>query len=900
MSPADLLTDVLSDLRFRWRALFRRAEVEREMDEELRFHLEREAAKLERRGLDAAEARRQARLEFGGVDRVKEEARDARGVRVLETMLRDLRYAIRGLRARPGFTLAVVATLALGIGANAAMFGIVDRLMFRSLPYLRDPASVNRVYLSYSFRGDRIRNAVLEFRRYCDLAASPSIARSAAYSSSDLVIGTGQDAREMHVDIVSGSFFDFFDVHPVIGRFFDATADSARAAPAVVVLGNALWKSRFGGRRDVLGQQLQVGAVNATIIGVAPEGFAGSDETQPAHAFLPITAYAESELQGYADNYSWGWLTMIVRRKPGVTVDMASADLTRSYALSWEKEGALVHDRTPLALAKPEAKAGSLQLLRAPEIDRKSSLILWISGVAAIVLLIACANVANLLLSRAVGRRREVAVRLALGATRRRLIFQFLIESLLLALVAALAGAVVGEVGQTVLRKLFLSKGTTMGVLDDPRTILFACVAAVLAGLLTGTAPALQSGRDDLVTALKSGVREGTRQRSRTRSALLLAQGALSVFLLVGAGLFVRSLQHVASIRLGYDVEPLLYVQTGMRGMRLDTAQDLALQARLAAEARTMPGVEAVTQVLTVPLRQMRTYGFSVPGIDSASHLGQFLAQMGTVDYFRTMGTRIIRGRGFDSTDIRGSPRSMVVSAGMAEKLWPGQNALGKCVKVGGDTMPCWTVVGVAENVKASDIVGDDALQYYLSIEQQRPANTGLFVRTHGDATAHAEEIRKRLQALMPGPSYVTVMPMRNIVDGARDSWRMGAIMFLLFGLLALVLAAIGLYSVIAYNVAQRTQELGLRIALGAHARDVLRMVVGEGLRFGLAGIGIGVAIALAVGHWVQPLLYRESAHDPLVFVVVGVVLAVVAVAASAIPASRAIRVDPSIALRAE
>ena len=900
MSPADMLTDVVSDLRFRWRAIFRRAEVERELDEELRFHLEHEAAKLERRGLDASEAQRQARLQFGGLDRTKEESRDARGVRALESILRDLRYAIRGLRGRPGFALAVIATLALGIGANAAMFGIVDRLMFRSLPYLRDPASVNRVYLSYSFRGDRIKNAVLEYRRFCDLAASSSVARSAAYSSSDLVIGTGEEAKMMHVNVVSGSFFDFFDVRPVIGRFFDATADSAHAAPPVVVLGNALWKSRFGSRHDILGQQLQVGAVNATIIGVAPEGFAGSDETQPANAFLPITAYAEAELPGYADNYSWGWLTMIVRRKPGVSVNMASADLTRSYALSWEKESALVHDHTPLTLAKPEAKVGALQLLRGPDIDRKSSLIIWISGVAAIVLLIACANVANLLLSRALGRKREIAVRLALGATRRRLISQFLVESLTLALVAALAGAVVGEAGQTVLRKLFLSKGTTVGVLDDPRTILFACFAALLAGLLTGLAPALQSGRDDLVTALKSGVREGTRQRSRTRSALLLAQGALSVFLLVGAGLFVRSLQHVASIRLGYDVDPLLYVQTDMRGMHLDKQQDIALQTRLAAAARTMPGVERVSRVLTVPLRQMRTYGFSVPGIDSASHLGQFLTQMGTVDYFRTMGTRIIRGRGFDSTDIQGSPKSIVVSAGMAEKLWPSQNALGKCVKVGGDTMPCWTVVGVAENVKASDIVGDDALQYYLSIEQQQPANTGLFVRTQGNAVLHAEEVRRHLQALMPGSSYVTVMTMRNIVDGARESWQMGATMFLLFGLLALVLAAIGLYSVIAYNVAQRTQELGLRIALGAHGRDVLRMVLAEGLRFALAGIVIGAAIAFGVGRWVQPLLYKESAHDPVVFLAVAAVLAIVAIAASAIPASRAIRVDPSIALRAE
>ncbi len=900
MSAAGMLTDLASDLRFRWRALFRRAEVERELDDELRFHLEREAAKLERLGLSAAEAARRARLEFGGVDRVKEETRDARGVRVLETILRDLRYAIRGLRARPGVALAVIATLALGIGANAAMFGIVDRLVFRAPPLMRDPAHVNRVYLQYSFRGMEITNGSIEYRRYLDLSASTTLSQSAAYAQADLAIGTGQDAHEMPVDVVSASFFDFFDAHPVIGRFFDRAADSAHSGGSVVVLGNALWKSRYGGRRDVLGQQLQVGSVNATIIGVAPAALAGNSGTRPASAFIPVTAYAESELPEYDKDYSWGWLTMIIRRKPGLTIEKASTDLTRLYALSWEKERALAPDRGPLSLAKPKAIVAPLQALRGPETDRSTSILLSICVVAAIVLLIACANVANLLLSRAVSRKREIAVRLALGASRRHLISQLLIESLTLAFLGALAGVLVAEGGQAVLRGLLLPGKSSIGVLDDPRTLLFACLAALLAGLLTGIVPAFQSGRDDLVTALKSGVREGTRQRSRTRSALLLAQGALSVFLLVGAGLFVRSLQNVASIRLGYDVDPLLYVSTDMRGVHLDKERDIALKARLEEEARTIPGVERATQVLTIPLRQMRTQGFSVPGIDSASHLGQFLMQMGTVDFFRTMGTRILRGRGFDSTDRRESPRSIVVSEGMAQKLWPRENALGKCVKVGGDTMPCATVIGVAENIKASDITSDDALQYYLSIEQQRPAGAALFVRTRGRAAQRAEQIRKRLQSLMPGPSYVTVMPMRNIVDGARDSWRMGAAMFLLFGLLALVLAAIGLYSVIAYNVAQRTHELGLRIALGAHAREVLRMVLGEGLRFGLAGIGIGAAIALAVGHWMQPLLYRESAHDPLVFLTVGAVLAIAAIAASAIPASRATRVDPSIALRTE
>jgi putative ABC transport system permease protein len=900
MSAADMLTDLVSDLRFRCRALFRRAEIERELDDELRFHLERETAKLERRGLDAAEAGRRARLEFGGVDRVKEEARDARGVRVLETMLRDLRYAIRGLRARPGFALAVIATLALGIGANAAMFGIVDRLMFRPLPYLRDPASVNRAYVSYSFRGERIIGSSLEYRRYLDLAASPTLAQSAAFRHLDLAIGTGENARAMHVDAVSASFFDFFDARPVIGRFFDSSEESTLADAPVVVLGYALWKTRFGGRGDVLGQQVQVGSLNATIIGVAPKGFAGSDEVQPANAFIPLTAYGKSQIPEFDQDYSWGWLAMMIRRRPGVTTQAVTADLTRMYALSWQKEHELESRPAPIALAKPSAIVAPLQELRGPDGGRNAPIILWIWGVAAVVLLIACANAANLLLSRAFGRKREIAVRLALGATRGRLIAQLLIESLTLAVLAALAGVIVGEAGQAVLRKTFLPRTGAIGVLDDSRTILFACLVALLAGLLTGIAPALQSGREDLVSALKSGVREGIRHRSRTRSALLLAQGALSVFLLVGAGLFVRSLHNVVGIKLGYDVDPLLYVATEMRGVHLEKKQDILLKSRLAEAARSITGVERVSQALTIPLWQMRTQSFSVPGIDSADHLGHFLTQMGTVDFFRTMGTRIVRGRGFDSTDRRGSPASIVVSEGMAKKLWPGAEALGKCVKVGGDTMPCATVVGIAENIKASDVIGDAGLQYYLSIEQQRPEGAALLVRTHGNAARLEEVVRKGLQPLMPGPSYVTVTPMRDIVDPARGSWQMGATMFLLFGCLALVLAAIGLYSVIAYNVAQRTHELGLRIALGAHARDVLRMVLGEGLRYGLAGIGIGAVIALGVGHWVQPLLYEESAHDPLVFLAVAAVLVIVAVAASAIPASRAIRVDPSIALRTE
>ncbi len=901
MSGGDLLAGFFSDLRYRFRAIFRRAEVERELDDELRDHLERESEKLVRRGLDAADATRRARLEFGGVDQVKEDVRDARGVRAFESVMRDLRYAVRGLRTHPGFTLAVIATLALGIGANTAMFGVIDRLMFRPPAYMHDPASVNRIDLAYTFRGKPYTNESIEYKRYLDLQqASQSIAGSAAIYSDGMAVGTGDAEREMHVAAVSASYFAFFDAHPLIGRFFDSTDDVVPAGAPVVVIGSTLWKTQYGSHVDVLGQQLQVGALNATIIGVAPDGFAGIEASEPVVAFVPITAYANSQFADYAQNYQWGWMNMIVRRKPGVTVAAANADLSRAYVQSWEAERAMSPHNAPVAVARPHALVSPIQSLRGPQGGRDAPIVVWIAGVAAIVLLIACANVANLLLARAFRRRREIAVRLALGVSRTQLIAQLLTESVLLALLAGVAGLVISEAGQGILRTLFLPKSASVGVIDDSRTILFACLIAVVAGLLTGIAPALQSGRSDLTTALKSGVREGGHQRSRTRSVLLLAQGALSVFLLVGAGLFVRSLQNVASIHLGFDVATLLYVSPHFRGQHLSKEDNHALRDRLQAQAEAIAGVERVAQLTTVPLWQSRSESFTVPGIDSVERLGHFNLQMGTVGYFRTIGTRILRGRGFDSTDRHGSPGVAVVSEGMAKAVWPGQNALGQCIKFGSDTMPCALVIGIAENIKANDVIDDNGLQYYRSLEQSEPENVSLFVRTRGDARPLAETVRKELQALMPGSSYITVTPMHDIVDPNLSSWRMGATMFMLFGVLALVLAAIGLYSVIAYNVAQRTQELGLRIALGAPARDVLRMILGEGLRFGLAGIVVGALIALAAGHWVQPLLYGVSAHDPLVFVAVAAVLAIVAIAASAIPARRAMRLDPSIALRTE
>ena len=482
---------------------------------------------------------------------------------------------------------------------------------------------------------------------------------------------------------------------------------------------------------------------------------------------------------------------------------------------------------------------------------------------------------------------------------RARLLSQLFTESLLLALLGGLAGLVVAEWGGAVLRAQFLAKSSDVSVLGDARTLLFGGAAALCAGLLTGLAPALTQ-HADVADDLKAGAREGTFQRSRVRIALLVLQGALSVVLLVGAGLFVRSLRHVRVIPLGYDVDPVLLVDLNLRGTRLDSARNVELRRELLETAQAIPGVEHASRQLTVPFWSTWNMDLHVAGIDSVHRLGEFDLNAVTPEYFSTLGTRLLRGRGIEAQDGEHAPRVMVVSQAMAKTLWPGRDPLGQCVRVGADTTPCSYVVGVAENIKSQQLGDDPGLFYYLSTAQWHPGQGGLFIRTRGEATRYVETIRRRLQQLMPGAAYVTVTPLRDILGEQTRSWQLGATMFLAFGALALALAAIGLYSVMAYNVAQRTQEMGVRASLGAQERDLIKLVITEGLRVGVVGIVIGVMVALAGGQWLGPLLFQESPHDPLVFGFVGVVLLGTTVLASFVPSRRAARVDPMVALRYE
>jgi putative ABC transport system permease protein len=818
----------------------------------------------------------------------------------------DIRYALRGLRAKPGFAAAVVVTLALGIGANAAMFGIVDRLLFRPPPMLKDPETAHRVYLYRVFRGTERPGGVSQYARYRDIATlTTSFSHEAGHTTRQLAVGVGDAAREMPIGVVSGGFFSFFDAPTVKGRYFTTAEDQPNDAASVAVLSFAMWQTRYGGIESILDSTIQIGPMKLSIIGVAPPGFAGLWPNQPPVAFIPMTTFAVSQnfrpgTSTWWETYSWGWMDMIVRRKPGVSITAANTDVSNAHVRSYEKQLIEQTRSQPITIAKPRGIIGSILPSRGPNASAVSKVATWVAGMSVIVLLIACANVANLLLARALRRRREIAMRLALGVTRGRLLSQLMTESLVLAVLGGAVGMVIAHWGGAALRAGLLPQSEAAAGFRDLRTVLYAALAALTVGLLTGLAPILQASRADLTNDLKAGTREGTYGRSKMRVGLLIVQGALSVILLVGAGLFVRSLGNVRNIRLGYDVEPVMMANMNMRGMQLDSSATIALRRRLLEVATTIPVVENASLQVGVPFWSSWSVGLHVEGIDTVSRLGSFMVNAVSPSYFDTFGTRLLRGRGIEAGDIDGGPKVIVVSDKMGKVLWPGKDPIGQCIRINADTMPCTQVVGVAEDIKAGSLKPDSNFYYYVPATQFSPQSGGLFIRVRGDSKRHLETVRKRLQQEMPGASYVKLTPFSEVMGQQTQSWRLGATMFVAFGVLALILAAVGLYSVIAYNVTQRQHELGVRMALGARGPDVIRLVITDGLRVVGVGVGLGLLVALWAGKFVSPLLFSVSPRDPSVFALVATTLIGVAIAASWIPARRASRVDPNVVLRSD
>ena len=874
-----------------------------ELAEELAVHREMAEREFLRQGMSPAAARDAARRLLGNETFAREESRGVWLWAWLEAFSQDARYALRGLRAHPVFTAGVALTLALGVGANAAMFGITDRLLFRAPAFLRDEARTHRVYETWKGESEQRTTRNMQFARYLDfLTWTHDFSVIAAFQTRQLAVGDGVATREVPVTAASASYFDFFDAPPALGRYYTAQEDRVPTGTPVVVLGYEYWQSQYGGRADVLGRTLHVSkTLIATIIGVTPEGFHGmADQGVPA-MYLPISAFAfDQRGASYPENYNWSWLEVIALRKPEVTRAQAEADFTAAFQRSWTAMTDIYPNWPSVQAARPRVILGPVQFNRGPLAGRDARVVTWVLGVALIVLLVSCANVANLLLSRAVSRRREMVLRLALGVSRGRLIRQLLTESFVLTALGGIAGVLVAQFGGRFLGALFLEPGVALDVVTDTRTLIVAALAMLAATLLTGVAPAVNALRSDLALALSSGARDTGGGRSSLRTLLLLFQATLSVVLLVGAGLFIRSLSNVRAMRLGYDVDPILIVSEQSRGVKMTNQQLVLFEQQLAHTAAAIPGVEGATPAPTIPFWSNEGRALFVQGIDSVDKLGNFILQAASPDYFRIMGTRVPRGRIFDAGDRATSPPVAIVSEGMAKLLWPGRDAIGQCFRIGRDTMPCTRVVGVAEDMKARAVSDSREYTYYVPLSQYPLPTYQLIVRVRGDAADFAEVVRRRLQAQMPGDSYVQTMPFRRVVDPNLRAWQFGATMFTAFGGLALLLAAVGMYSVIAYGVVQRRQEIGVRIALGARRADIIGMVVGNGLRVVIVGTIAGAGIARLAGRWVAELLFQESPNDPVVYGAVACALVVVALVATALPAMRAARLDPNAALRAE
>lgn len=903
----------------RFRRLFRLpVRVERvagDIDDELHFHIEMRAEELRRRGMSESDARAEALRQFGDVDDARRYCREMDNMRLSETkrgewwsdITRDVKQALRSLARRPGFTTTVIITLALGIGANVTMFGIVDRILLRPPAHVVEPSLVRRVYLNEMLEGAEQSDGQMSYPQYQELAARLKSARSvAAFYNVSLPLGEGDASRNGKITLSTSTFFPLLGVHPTLGRFFTAEEDLTPRGEAVAVLSHRLWERDYGASDSALGKRVVIAGRPFRVIGVAPSDFTDAG-TSPVDAWVPMSALAGDLLDGRFTKEPWyqakqiGWLRTFVRLpNDAARLAVEREGSTAFRAIMTERHGAARADS-----ARPRVVLEPINLERGSKRSATAGIALWLAGMSGVVLLIACANVANLLLARAISRRREIALRVALGAGRGRLVRQLLVEALLLATAGGVGALALAQWGGGVVRRILLPNVDWGQGVADPRLLITVAAVVMLTAILTGLVPALQASTPELVGSLKSGAREGGGQRGATRRALVAAQAALSVVLLVAAGLFLRSLQRVQSLDLGYDADQVLSVNVDLVGSGIAGEQMKALYDRLLERVSTVPGVRSAALSIASPFSTTIDGQVALPGRDSlgipASKQPLFNAV--TPDYFTTLGTRIVRGRGIEPQDKFGARPVVVVNELMARTLWPNVDPIGQCVILAEQKeKPCVEVVGIARGVVWNDFREEPHMQLYVSMAQKTYDFTmrELFVRANGDPAALQKSLRAAVRDVEPLVRNVEVRPLARNQDESLRPWRLGATLFTVFGALALVLATLGLYAVIAYGVTQRVREMGVRVALGAAGGDIVRLILGEGVRVAAVGVTIGMAAAIAASHWLGDYLFGISPRDPLTFGAVALVLLLVSVVASLVPALRATRVAPGEALRAE
>jgi predicted permease len=900
-------------MRRLFRLVGRDAPVEGEIDAELEFHLETESERLVAAGLSPEAARIAARRRFGDMRRTRAElARIDRGRRMktkrvswLEDLSQDFRYAVRGFTRQPWFAAVIVVTLGLGIGANATMFGLVDRLMLQSPAHVADADRIARFQLTEHNEdfSQTWSNESLSWLTYTDQRdhAGYFSEIAAAFTQREMPLGRGEGAGRIPVTLATPSFFRLLGVRPEVGRFYGDAEDQPGSAQTVAVLSFRYATRIFGTPAAALGKQLFLGSHNYTVIGVAPKGFTGVG-LNAVEVWVPFHAGARDVMgsDDWRTTYNWQWLNVIARLKPGVSRELASEEATRIQRAAVEKIPDVDH-RSIAALV-------SLQGFDRKAVSHaRERVALWLGSVSLIVLLIVCANVANLLLARAAGRRREIAVRLALGVGRGRLVRQLLAESILLAVGGGVVALVLARWGGQLLRATLLPNVDWVASPLDWRVGGITALVTLLTGLLTGIAPALQASRPVLTVALKTGAADAASPRSRLRTGLLATQACLSLVLLIGAGLFVKSLWRVVHTDTGYDPRNLLVasVDLDLAGFPRGDAQH-AFYDQALERMRALPNVERASLAINSPFWTMNSTRIRLMDRDSTPRIpegGPYYNGV-TPEYFATLGMRLLRGRGFTAEDRAGSAPVMVINERMADFFWPGGQALGQCIKVGADSLPCVQVVGIVATARVDAIQEKPRAMYYVPLELSKTLGMSrdrmLFLRTRGQPAALIPEVRASFLSMAENLPFANVRTFQSQIDPEIQPWRLGAVMFGLFGGLALLVAALGLYSVMSYSVVQRTREFGIRSALGASARQIVRSVLQDGLRVVAVGMALGAVIALVGGRFLAPMLYQTSARDPVVFVVVMGTLLVASIVAVVVPARRATRVDPLEALKAD
>ena len=882
----------------RLRSLFRKPALERDLDEELKYHLDCETERLVRDGMTPEEARHGALRAFGGVEQTKEQIRDSRGTRWLEEILQDVMYGARLLKKKPAFSIVAVLMLTLGIGANTAIFSVINDLLIKPPAGIDHPEQLSMVTWDNTGLGP----SYPDYLDYRD--ASETLAGLATFSSVILHLSIGSDAERIQGALVSGNYFDVLGVAAARGRVLTPDDDTAAGANAVAIISDGLWK-RLGSDPGIVGRTLRLNATTYTVVGVAPAEFHGIETGRRPDVWLPLSMAAQAEpavTTSRTTRVARGWLRTFARLKSGAALSEAQAELS-GIARSLEE-------------SHPETNKGvGIRLISRPGLGpRERSDAMNFTGMLAVVtglvLLIACANVANLLLARGHERRKEIGTRLALGASRSRVIRQLLTESILLAVLGGALGVCLAVWLERPLRALISIGDIDLQSLDanpDIRVLGISFLIAISTGILFGIVPAIHAARAEITHVMKPPVAGHARISVNVKGLLVIAQVALSLVILVAAGLLLRTLQKAQSVQPGFNAEHVLMARVDAGRQGYSEAQGRQLYRQLIDRIQAVPGVREASIAHVIPLKdptwRTRVQSASLP-IES-EHVGVDYNIVGP-GYFTAMGIPFVAGRDFDrhpaSTDENGDSSVAILNETLSRRLFPNEDPIGKQMIrfSGGKPRYRLEVIGIVKDSKYRELTEPPTAQMYLpSFHQYRPAMT-LLVRSDGHPIDLIDGIRREVQIVDPSTKLFETQVLSNLVRASLDPQRSAVTLIGTFGMLGLVLAGLGLYGVMAFLVSQNTREIGIRIALGAERSDVIGLVLKNAAFLVVSGIGTGLMGAFLLTGLLKKLLFDVSTTDWITFISVPLLLSAIALLAAWIPARRATRVDPIVALRCE